>query len=150
MQRPGSWAFSPLTQSLHYFQTPFVQLAFARRRHRFRPAIGAVFGFEAVLHDLKLERPDGAEQRDALDGIGQLKLLGHSCLEQLVESLADCAGVSARRVWASRHSGRARGINCGQIRLDASMFQIRSNLKLGVAPHGRRFDKHETLLVAIA
>jgi hypothetical protein len=41
------------------------------------------------LHDLELKRADGAEERDALDGVGELELLGDTFLEELVETFAE-------------------------------------------------------------
>ena len=41
------------------------------------------------MHDFELERADGAEERDALEGVGEFELAGHAFLEELVEAVAE-------------------------------------------------------------
>lgn len=66
-------------------------------RGRFEAGLRVVFGEEAVLHDFELEGTDGAEEGDALGGVGLGELLDDPFLEQLVEPFAEAFGVGNGR-----------------------------------------------------
>ena len=55
----------------------------------FERARCAVFAFEAILHDLELQRADGGEERNFLHRIAQLEHLHDAFLQELFEALAE-------------------------------------------------------------
>ena len=54
----------------------------------FQSAIRSIFIFNAVFQHIELQRPDRSQQRDPDSGVGQVVVLRHSFLEQLVQSIA--------------------------------------------------------------